>query len=235
MSAQGARAPAVAQKLEIALSDRASLDQEIGQAALDAAEGVRGADKRLADLRIRIAAADRDVEELAKAHTLAQQLDARALVAARAKTRSSQMESFTELGRERDTCVAEICDAIAKLSRTYGRYVNVTAQLMATLPTGTYPPPMNLGCNGTLGSWNGDLQALIAAEAFRHIDVNAPIRAKLPFAAAPSLSLSDNPRAVENCAQVFQEATAAVLNEIQGQIAKLDARDAEALGTKEAA
>ena len=51
MTSSPPRAPAIADKLEAARAVRASLDPEIAQAALEAAEGVRGAEKRLADLR----------------------------------------------------------------------------------------------------------------------------------------------------------------------------------------
>src|SRR5262249_46464739 len=88
------RAPAIAAKLESARSARAALDPEVAQAALDVAEGVRGADKRLADLRARIAIADRDVTEFAAAHVLALKKDSEAELAARCKLREAQLADF---------------------------------------------------------------------------------------------------------------------------------------------
>lgn len=229
------RAPAVAVKLEAARVARSALDTEVAQAALDVAEGVRGADKRLADLRTKVTAADRDVAELEKAHDLALRLDLRAGIAARAKMRESQLATFTGHARARDAAVAEICDGIGKLAGAYGRYINLTARMLGALPAGARLPVMNLGPNGSSGSAFGDLKGFIAAEAFRLIDVTAPIRAKLPFAAAPSLSLSDNPGALAPGAEVFHEATAAVINEVRQQCAALDAEDAGELGTRDAA
>jgi hypothetical protein len=84
---------------------------------------------------------------------------------------------------------------------------------------------MGMGENAILGSAYGDLAHLTASEAFRHIDVTAPIRAKLPFAAAPSISLSDNPKAVESGEKAFKEATAVTLKDIQRQVDNLDATD----------
>ncbi|MGA2056914.1 MAG: hypothetical protein ABSG88_16565 [Bradyrhizobium sp.] len=229
------RAPAIATKLEIARSVRVALETQIAEAALESAEDVRGADKRLADLRAKMTAADREVAELERAHTLALDLDRRATLSARAKMRQSQLQEFTGLARARDGAVSEIMGTLEKLANAYGRYISLTARAAGSLPIGTSLPTMAIGNNGTLGPAFGTLEGLIAAEAFRLVETSAPIRTALPFAKAPSLGLTDNPHAVPPGAAVFHEATEAVLNEIRTQVESLDATDAASLGVQEKA
>jgi hypothetical protein len=229
------RAPAVAAKLETARAARAALDADLGEAALAASEGLRGADRRLADLRAQITTADRDVAELERALALALKKDHQAELGARAKIRESQLAAFTGHARARDVSVAEICDALQKLAGSYGRYINLTAKMIGAVPIGTALPVMGVGPNSMFGSAFGNLAGLLAGEAFRHVDVTSQIRAALPFAKAPTIGLSDDPRGVPSGAEAFREATAAVLKEISEQVSKLDTDEALALGAKEAA
>jgi hypothetical protein len=229
------RAPSIAAKLEAARSARAALETQVAEAALETAEGNRGGDKRLADLRTKVATADRDVVELEGAHRLALNLDRRATLSGRAKMRQSQLQEFTGLARARDAAVADMMGTLEKLASAYGRYINLTARAAGSLPIGTSLPTMALGNNGTMGPAFGKLEGLIAAEAFRLVDTTAAIRATLPFAKAPSIGLSDNPNAVPPGAAIFHEATEAVLKEIRTQVESLDAADAAALGVKDQA
>jgi hypothetical protein len=201
-----ARAPAVAQKLEAARLIRTSLDQEVGQAALDAAEGVRGADRRLSDLRVRIAVADRDVAELEAAHILALKKDSEAELAARCKLREAQLAEFGVSSSARVESVAEICEALAKLASAYQTYVARTKKMTAALPLGCALPLMGIGADVELGSFVGNLSGLIAAEAFRKIDTSGAIRAALPFARAPRIGMADHPEAVPSGSRLSKPA-----------------------------
>jgi len=229
------RATAIGEKLEAARAVRASLDPEIAQAALEAAEGVRGADKRLADLRARVASVDRDVSEATLAYDLARQLDRRAEIAGRAQMRETQLADFAGHARGRDAAVDEMCGAIETFAKAFARYVNLTLKLTGALPLGTSMPQLGMGPNNAFGSALGDLSSLMAAEAFRHVDMSSPVRAALPFAKAPTLGLANNPAAVPPASDAFKEATAAMLGEVSAQVARLNSEDATALGTKEAA
>ncbi len=113
------RSPGVAMKLEAAREVARKLEQDVGQFVLDAADGVAGAAKRLADLRTTIAAAQRDVGELEQAHFLALRLDRQANAAGAAEMRTEQFAIMKQRAEVRLKAAANIMEALATASKAY--------------------------------------------------------------------------------------------------------------------
>jgi hypothetical protein len=87
------------------------------QLALEAAEGVPGASKRLGDLRTTIANAQRDVAELEKAHAVAARLDRQSDAAGAAAMRAEQFAIFKKHADARLKAMATVMDALATVQR----------------------------------------------------------------------------------------------------------------------
>jgi hypothetical protein len=195
------RAPAVAMKLEAAREVARTLEQDVGQFVLDAAEGVSGAAKRLADLRTTIAAAQRDVTVMRK-------------------------EQFAVMKQRADVrleALATIMEAVATAAKAYHKYVVSTNEMVVALPTGTRLSFIALGRNGYGGSWVGNLKELIAAEAWRLIVIDDKGRAaRLPFATAPELSNDDHTK-LPSALALMTEAHANILRDIEAQMERLNA------------
>src|SRR5947208_5745945 len=216
-----ARAPAVAEKLEAAKSALQNLSAEVGQAALEAAENAPGAARRLADLRSRISAAERDVDELTRAHMLAEKLDRQSDATAAAAMRAEQFAIMKKCAATRLKAVATVMEAIGIAGAAFSEYAIATNDMVIALPTGSRMPFIAMGKNGYAGSWVGDLKSLIAGEAFRVTVTDENGRgARLPFAQQPELT-SDDPGTITPAIDVFTEAQNFVLRDIEGQIEQL--------------
>lgn len=217
------RAPAVASKLEAAREVLRELEQDVGQFALDAAEGVPGASKRLADLRTTIAGAQRDVAELEKALTVATRIDRQGDVAAVTAMRAEQFALFKKHGEARLKAMATVMDALATAAVAYSQYAIETNAMVVALPTGTRMSFMAMGRNGYAGSWVGDCKSLITGEAFRLTIADEHGRgARLPFATQPELSTDDH-RTIVPAIDIITEAQESVLRDIEGQMNRLNA------------
>ncbi len=208
------RAPAVSAKLEAAQVTLQTLESEVGQAALEAAENAPGAAKRLAGLRSQIADAEREVTELTKAHTLALRLDRISSAQGTSAVRASQL-------------VAAKAMAVA-----YRKYGQATLKFLGVKPIGTAVPAMGMGENNIFGSAIGNLDLLISAELLRQSAEGATEHERyvLPLVKPTSRDARLIPPAIE----VFREAQAAMLASIEGQVQNLDAAEL-ARATEEAA
>ncbi|MBR0936693.1 hypothetical protein [Bradyrhizobium jicamae] len=229
---QTSRAPAVAQKLETAISERAVLHREIGQAALDAAEGVRGADKRLADLRVKIAAADREVDELEKAHALALHLDRQKAATAVIDMRAEQMAEFTVRVQARDGAMAKVMEALAVVAKAYGEFSEATLAAQIAVPIGTTAPQVGMGKNGVLGPSFGPCEGLLLAELWRlgPARKDGVGRFVVPFAKASPFMTSSDHRDLSAGIEEFRKADQVVMAEIEKQIERMNSavlRDVE--------
>ena len=221
-----ARAPACAGKLEAARASLRGLKSEVGPARLAADEGAAPTSaKELNDLRARIADTEREVLELEEALKLALRLDQRAEFAARAKTRSQQLIAFQKHGSERVAAVRELCDASAAMAAAYQRYGIATRLMAGVLPSGTSMPPMALGPDGVLESAVGGLERLLSAELYRCSEADADgQRFVVPFGKPPTLNSTD-PAKCPPCAEIFAEAQQAIVTEIRGQLARMEAAE----------
>lgn len=221
-----ARAPACAAKLEAARASLRGLRSEVGPARLAADEGAAPTSaKELNDLRARIADAEREVLELEEALKLALRLDQRAEFAARAKTRSQQLIAFQKHGAERVAAVHELCDASAAMAVAYQKYGLATRLMAGVLPSGTNMPPMGLGADGVLESAVGNLERLLSAELYRCSQADADgQRFVVPFGKPPTLNSTD-PAKCPPCAEIFAEAQQAIVTEIRGQLARMEAAE----------
>ena len=226
------RAPAVSAKLEAAQVTLQALEGEVGQAALEAAENAPGAAKRLAGLRSQIADAERDVDELNKAHELALRLDRISRAQGTSAVRASQLVAMKSYASERETAVLDICEAAKAMAVAYRKYGQTTLKFLGVKPIGTAVPAMGMGENNIFGSAIGNLDLLISAELLRQSAEGATEHERyvLPLVKPTSRDARLIPPAIE----VFREAQAAMLASIEGQVQNLDAAEL-ARATEEAA
>jgi hypothetical protein len=187
-------------------------------------EGVPSAKRDLQALETKIAAARRERHKLRSAHRLAQQLDRQSDVAARAKIRSEQFAAFHKHGKERVAAVEDILKAEAVMASAMQRYGVATQQMVSVLPSGTALPIMSLGPNGIYGGALGNLELLLVAEFYRLGAGVEPFNGQrfyIPFAKQPTLGNTDH-RIMQPGIDAFREAHAAIVTEIEGQLAKLN-------------
>jgi hypothetical protein len=223
------RAPAVVPKLEAARAALQDLEAEVGKTALEAAEDVPGAAKRLADLRSKIVAAERDAAELARAHKTALQLDRESVAADAIAMRATQLAAFRKHVAAREKFMATALEHAAGMAKTFQQFQAESEAMVSVLPSGTAFPVMTMGENGLSGNLLGGCDRLLLAEMFRigaTPDKNGR-RAVLPFAKPQILQLRDEPDKIPPGLQVLQEAHDAMLREIEGQIARLDSEAME--------
>jgi hypothetical protein len=224
------RAPAVALKLEAARGILQDLESETGQAALDASENAPGAVKRLADLRVRITNAERDVADLTKAQALASQIDREAVAAARVKMRREQLAAFKGHVVAREKFMLTALEHAAAMAAAYTAFQFESEAMISVLPSGTSFPAMAMGENGISGNLLGSCERLLLAEMYRigakHDERGR--RAILPFAKPQVVALRDEPDKIRPSAEVLKEAHAAVLREIEGQIERLNSETVKA-------
>lgn len=199
------RAPAVAAKLEVARAVRAALAPDVAMAALETAEGVRGACQRLADMRARVAAADREIGDLEKAHVFALQIDADADAQREAAGREKLFGEFRAVADKWLEKGKELAAAIEAAARLRVEFGYLTEKLELALPTGVIPHPVNFRLLDSMidGSvFPAHIDVLLAGEAYKH----GALHAYLPGATPPVLSQTNNPAAIEPAAQAFQRA-----------------------------
>jgi hypothetical protein len=211
------RAFAIARKLEAATGALRALAGEVGQAALEAFSDAPGAAKRLGDLRLKIRTAECEVDELTKAHALAARLDQQSDVAAAAKMREEQFRVFKVHADARLKALQTVLEAISIAVPAYAAYASETHAMVGALPSGVRLGIVNLGHNGSLGSWLGDLSHLLAAESFR---LSAPGTARLPFARPPEMSTDI--ATIEPGIEIMTAAQRHVLRDLEGQLENLD-------------
>jgi hypothetical protein len=216
------RAPAVALKLEAAREALTLHNKEVAQTVLDAAEGVAGATKQLAELRTKISSAEREVFELEQAHSLAMKLDRQSNAAGAAAMRAEQFTVMKKCAEARLKSVATIMEAVATAAKAYSEYVTITNQMVVALPTGTRMGFIAMGRNGYGGSWVGDLKSLIASEAWRLTAIDARGRgARLPFAEQPELTSTDHTK-LPPAIDVMTEAQESMLRDVEAQMTRLN-------------
>jgi hypothetical protein len=95
------------------------------------------------------------------------------------------------------------------------------------LPSGTALPTLAMGENGLSGNLLGSCDRLLLAEMYRlgaKQDGDGRRAPTLPFAKPQVIELRDQPDRIRPGLDVLQEAHDALLREIEGQIARLDAK-----------
>ena len=214
-----------------------TLEADLGQAVLDAEENAPNAAKRLAALRSQIADAERSVTEFTKAYALAAKLDRQSDAVARKKMRSEQLAAFNKHGKERLAAAEEMLKAVAVMASAMQRYGVATQQMVGVTPAGTALPIMAIGHNGIYGGALGNLELLLTSEFYRLGAGVEPFngqRFHVAFSKQPTLGSTDH-RAMQPGIDAFREAHAAIVTEIEGQIAKIDAEDMSVATSERAA
>jgi hypothetical protein len=221
------RAPPIAEKLSAARSNLATLEADLGQAVLDAEENAPNAAKRLAVLRSQITDAERAVAEYTKAYTLAARIDRQSDAVAGEKMRTDQFAAFLKHGKERLSAAEKMFEAAATMSSAMQAYGASTQAMISVLPAGTsLPVGMSMGRVGEYGGALSNLELLLSAEFWRlaaAADVPYGKRFSVPFGKQPTMGNSDH-RTMQPAAIVFGEAHAAIISEIEGQLAKIAAK-----------
>ena len=224
------RAPAVREKLGRAEEVLAQLEADVAALALDASEGVAGAEKALAAHRSRIEMAERQESEMRRAVALAERLDRQANAAAGAAMRAAQMSEFTATFDEREKEMGAVLAAAAAMAKAYGRFSEATLRAAAVVPSGTSVPVMAIGPQGVYGPAFGPAGNLILAEFYRL----APERKDgvgrflLPFCKPMSELTRLQPQAIPAGIDEFTAADKAILADIAIQIERLNGRDLDA-------
>jgi hypothetical protein len=218
------RAPAIALKLEAAREVLRELEQDVGQFALEAAEGAPGASKRLGDLRTTIANAQRDATELEKAHAVAARIDRQTAVTAAVQMRSEQLAEFKEQFGLREKAMGAVLKAASEMASAYGEYSEATLRAATATPSGTVVPIMAIGANGSYGAVFGPCERLILTEIFRCAPdrLDGIGRFVLPFAKAPNELDRGNPEAIRPGIDEMRDAHVAIIADIESQIEKLN-------------
>jgi hypothetical protein len=232
------RAPAVAVKLEAARNALQDLERDVGHAALEAAEGQPGGAKRLADLRSKISAAEREVAELTRAHELAARLDRENVAASAVSLRASQFAAFREHVAAREKHMAAALAHAGEMAKAYRQFMFESEAMVSVLPSGTALPTLAMGENGLSGNLLGSCDRLLLAEMYRlgaEQDGDGRRAPTLPFAKPQVMELRDQPDRIRPGLDVLQEAHDAMLREIEGQIARLDAKVMQAASEGKAA
>jgi hypothetical protein len=232
------RAPTVAVKLEAARTVLQDLERDVGHAALEAAEGESGAAKRLADLRSKISAAEREVSELTRAHELAARLDRENIAASAISLRGSQFAAFRKHVAAREKHMAAALVHAGEMAKNYRQFMFESEAMVSVLPSGTAMPTLHMGVNGLSGNLLGSCDRLLLAEMYRlgaEQDADGRRAPTLPFSRPQTIDLRDQPDRIRPGLDVLQEAHDAMLREIEGQIARLDAKVMQAASEGKAA
>jgi hypothetical protein len=224
------RAPAVAAKLDAARAVLQDLECDVGHAALEAAEGEPGAAKRLADLRSKISAAEREVSELTRAHELAARLDREGVAAGAIKMRGEQLAAFKGHMADRENAMATAIEHSGKMAIAFAESLMHSEKMISVLPSGTAMPTLSMGENGLSGNILGACDSLLLAEMYRvgaqHAQPGRGLPV-LPFSRPRIVQLRDEPGKIPPQIETLKEAHAVVLREIEGQVTKLDSQAME--------
>jgi hypothetical protein len=220
------RAPAARDKLVAAESALAELEAEVAVLALEASEGKAGAEKNLIAHRSKIDAAERKVSEQRKAVVLAECLDRQAAANGMAKIRAEQLAEFKKQMTDREKAMAVVLAAAATMAKAYGEFSEATLAAQIAAPIGTNIPPMSIGPNGLYGNVFGRCEILIQTELWRLAPPRADGRGRslLPFAKPLSPLSPGDPASLPPGIDEMRHAHAAILTDIEKQIAMLDQR-----------
>jgi hypothetical protein len=220
------RAPAARAKLQQAEAVLAELEADVATLALEASEGKAGADKALAGHRSKIELAACSVSELRRAVHLAAKLDRKSAAGEAERMRADQFGAFLKHGKERLSAAEKMFEAAATMSSAMQAYGASTQAMVGVLPAGTSLPVMSMGRVGEFGGALSNLELLLSAEFWRlAADADVPYgrRFSVPFAKQPTMANADH-RAMLPAAEVFRTAHAAIISEIQAQLAKIAAK-----------
>lgn len=212
------RAPAARMLLEQAETVLAGLQADVAVLALEASEGKAGAEKGLAAQRSKIELAERQIGELRGAVRLAERLDREANAAGAAALRLEQLALFEGALGRRAAAGNEAIQALTKATKALGQFAAASRELADTLPTGAHLPVLSFGPDG--GAFLGDGSTLFAREAFR-ISGEAGIP-KPFFARLPALTTGDDHRTMAPAVDVLKATSQHALEEIRGQVARLN-------------
>jgi hypothetical protein len=95
--------------------------------------------------------------------------------------------------------------------------------MISVLPSGTAFPTMTMGENGLSGNLLSSCEKLLLAEMYRLGQASNGRRAPLPFAKPQTVQLRDEPAKIPPGIDTLREAHAAMLRDVEAQIARLDA------------
>lgn len=224
------RAPAIRARLDAAELVLASHNHEVAQTALDVAENLAGAPKRLFDLRAKISTAEREVAELEKAHALAETIDRQSAVTAAANMRAEQLVEFKKQFAAREKAMALVLKAAADMAAAFGEYSEATLRAAVAVPTGTVAIAMSIGAEGHGGIAFGPADRLVLSELYRlaperHDGIG---RFVLPFAKPPNEMMRGLPTDIAPGLDELIAADAAIVANIEAQIKKLNDEDVAA-------
>lgn len=218
------RSPAVRQKLEAAQADLAALDAEVAALALDDIEEKPGARKALTAHRSNIQAAERRVDELKRALSLAERVDRVTAVYGATAMRTEQLAEFQKAFAARETAMEGVLKAAADMAAAFGALSEATLRAVVAVPTGCNVPQMAVGPNGAYGAIFGACENLILAELWRL----APDRKDgigrwlLPFAKPVQEMVRNKPEAMPEGMAEFKASHAAIIATVSQQIENLN-------------
>jgi hypothetical protein len=229
------RATLIREKLDAAEQALAALENDVGPLACDEAEGKPGAAAKMQALNSKIAVAQAERDKLRNAHRYALNDDKRTAVAGAARMREEQFSIFKAKSDKRLALLATMFEALGTAAAAYSKYAVETGEMVVALPTGTNMGILAVGHNGWGGNWVGDLKKLIAGEAFR---VAVPDKlgrgARLPFAQAPEFHNRGGVDAIPPAIELMREAHNRILDDISGQMERLNREELAAIGKLEA-
>ena len=217
------RAPAVREKLGRAEEVLAQLEADVAALALDASEGVAGAEKALAAHRSRIEMAERQESEMRRAVALAERLDREAAAGSAVAMHAEQLAAFRNHVGSREKAMKRGLEHAAEMAKAFAEFTVMTEAMVGVLPSGTAFPVMAMGENGLSGNLLSSCEKLLLAEMFRLGDASNGRRAPIPFSKPQTVSMRDNPGEIPPGIEVLKAAHQAMLRDIEQQVAKLDA------------
>lgn len=217
----GPRAPAVQEKLDVALGELAELEEQVAEFALEAAERKPGAAEKLAEHRTKIQSAQIAADELRAALRLAAKLDRQAQATAAIRMRDEQLAEFKLRLAAREAGMKIALEGAAMMARGYAEFANASLLAAGIVPSGTHVPTMSFGRDGMFGAAFGATERLFQAELFRTAPEVGGRRYVLPFAKAPTVDTVNDPSSIQPGLEALREADAAIVMEIEAQVARL--------------
>ncbi|MCK1672798.1 hypothetical protein [Bradyrhizobium sp. 150] len=203
------------------MSALAELEEEVAEFALDAAERKPGAADKLATHRAKIEGAKTAVGELRAALNLAAKLDRQAEASAAIQMRDEQLQEFKLWLGQREAGMKVALEGAAMMARGYAEFANASLLAAGIVPSGTRVPTMSFGRDGMFGAAFGTAERLFQAELFRTAPEVGGRRYVLPFAKAPTMDTVNDPRSITPGLVALREADAAIVMEIEAQVARL--------------
>jgi hypothetical protein len=217
-------------KLQAARERLGDLEAQVSATALDAALGEQGAAERLVALNNQMDIARREVEQLAGAHRLALQRDARALAEARAKIRQSQLAAMQSHARARLEAMVELCTAIEVAAKAYGRFLDCTDKMAMATPTGMIPHAimwhtLDMMIDGR--AFPASIEVVVAGEMFRHRDERHADKKHgfLPGARPPTASQVLRPDVIEPATEGVKRMNEYLVSAIKDRLESIERAD----------